>query len=230
MAEPAKKAEPTAEEKMDAWGKRMDAMCSKMDAWLDAQAAKPKKDAKRADDDEGEAEPMASDDNRGDQGTDDPSTEIEDRLPPYARRKVADDAEKENATLEAQARADRVCRLWGKRAPEAMMGEPVRSYRRRLLKPLQQFSDEYSKVDLNLISDPRTFDIAERAIFADAARASSDNSRQPRGVLREIVREDQSGRRISEFVGDVSVTLEPFRMQPYRVRRINKNADSYLGG
>ena len=158
MAE-TKKSEPTAEEKMDAWGKRMDAMCSKMDAWLDAQAAKPKKaDAKPAKaDDEGEAEPMASDDNRGDQGTDDPSTEIEDRLPPYARRKVADDAEKENATLEAQARADRVCRLWGKRAPEAMMGEPVRSYRRRLLKPLQQFSDEYSKVDLNLISDPTHF-------------------------------------------------------------------------
>ena len=107
---------------------------------------------------------MASDDNRGDEGTDDPSDVSEERLPAYAKRRL-DAAAKENAILEAQNRADQVARHWGKRAQLAMVGEPLRSYRRRLLKPFQQYSPDYKAVDLALICDPQTFAIAEKTIY-----------------------------------------------------------------
>jgi hypothetical protein len=82
-----------------------------------------------------------------------------------------------------------------------MMGESLRGYRRRVLKLFQQHSPDFAKVDLALIRDPMSFDVAERTIFADAVRASSDNTSQGPGVLREMVRYDQAGRPITEFVG-----------------------------
>jgi hypothetical protein len=220
------KAEPSTEEKMDAWGKRMDALCGRMDKFLDGMSKKDKR-TKTDDDEDGEAEPMASDDSRSDEGTDDPSDVSEERLPAYAKRRM-DAAEKENRILEAQNRADQVARHWGKRAQLAMVGEPLRSYRRRLLKPFQQYSPDYKAVDLNLISDPKTFDIAEKVIFADAVRASSDNSQQLPGVLRQVDHIDQSGRTVSEFVGSWRAAMAPFLLQPLRVRggRINKNPDN----
>ena len=122
--------EPTPEEKMDAWTKRMDDMCDRMDAFMAKHSSKKDKRGDGMGAEEGEPAEMASDDDRADEGTDDPSTDIEDRLPPYARRKMADAAH-ENQLLEAQTKADAVARHWGKRAPMAMMGEPVRVYRRR---------------------------------------------------------------------------------------------------
>ena len=116
------KAEPTNDEKMDAWGKRMDAMCDRFDAFMKKHDGK--KRAKADDDEDGEAEPMASDDSRSDEGTDDPSDVSEERLPGYAKRRL-DAAAKENAILEAQNRADQVARHWGKRAQLAMVGEPL---------------------------------------------------------------------------------------------------------
>jgi hypothetical protein len=129
MAEP-KKAEPTTEEKMDAWGKRMDALCSEMDKFLDGQA---KKDKRAKADDEPEA--MASDDDRKDADDEDMGEDGE-----KPRRRAAADAAEENKILEQQTKADHVMRHWGKRAPQAMMGEPLRVYRRRLASMLKQHS------------------------------------------------------------------------------------------
>lgn len=221
--------EPTPEEKMDAWTKHMDDMCDRMDAFMAKHSSKKDKRGDGMGAEEGEPAEMASDDDRADEGTDDPSTDIEDRLPPYARRKMADAAH-ENQLLEAQTKADAVARHWGKRAPMAMMGEPVRVYRRRLASMFKQHSPSFAKADLQLIRDPASWDIAEQQIYADAIKASSDNSAHPPGQLREVTRQDQTGRQISEFYGSVGVTLAPFRSEVFKVRRINRNADNYLGG
>ena len=218
MPEPAKKSEPTTDEKMDAWSKRMDAMCDRMDAFIEEHGKKSaKRDAKK-DEGMGEPEEMAADD-AGDPDDDD-GTEAP------RQRKVMTDAATENALLEAQSKADAVAMHWGKRAPRAMIGESVRTYRRRLANMFREHSPDYRRADLSLISDPSAFAAAEKQIYADAVRASHDNDAQPRGVLREIQRTDQSGRIISEFVGSVGVTLDPFRLTPMRVRRIVKNPDA----
>jgi hypothetical protein len=222
MPEPAKK-QPTVEEKMDQWGAKMDAMCSQMDAWMAANA-KPKKDAKtRADDDEGEGEvePMASDDNRADEGTDDPSTTIEDRLPPYARRKG--DAVREEELHADQARADQVAQHWGRRAVHLRDGDTLHSYRVRSGNAEKQFSKKYRAVDLNEIRDPRALKIAVDEIRADSIEASS-NPTTPRARLQEIITTDRTGRQISTFMGPVSETLAPFRLPVMRVTHFNKSS------
>jgi hypothetical protein len=221
-------AKTTSEDRMNAMSGAFDKMCDRLDkmgARMDAFMSKhAKKDAKRAAADEGETEPeeMASDDSA-------PDPDDEDEAP-KPKRKAMTDSEKENALLEQQTKADHVARHWGRRAPQPMMGERLPTYRRRLAGMFKQHSPDFKSADLSLIRDPQSWEVAERQIYADAIRASSDNSAQPRGVLREVIREDQSGRRISEFVGSVGVTLEPFRLTPMRVKHINKNPDAYLGG
>ena len=210
------KAEPTNDEKMDAWGKRMDAMC---DAMTEFMAKHAKKDAKRAKDDDDEGEGEATE-----MAADDAEDEGEPEMTPGARRKAAD-AKAEEAMAHAQQRADNVARHWGLRAPMPQLGESVRVYRRRALNLLKQHSPDYRRADLALISDKAAFDAAEKQIFADAIKASSQNSSHAR--LHEIQRMDQSGRLITEFVGPVSETLAPFRSQVFRVKRINNQPSAY---
>jgi hypothetical protein len=217
------KAEPTSEEKMDAWGKRMDAMCDQMDAFMKKHSKRM--DKRSDDDDEGEGDPeqMASDDSRGDEG--DPDDE---GIPsPGARRRAAD-RKADEALAKEQQRADACAQHWGRRALRPLDGDSFRSYRIRTLNAEKQFSPRYRKVDLHEIKDRHALDAAAVHIRSDSIHASRDNSMHPAGGrLREIIDTDRTGRQISTFFGPVSETLAPFRSQVFRVRRINNQPSGY---
>jgi hypothetical protein len=218
MPEP-RKAEPTAEEKMDAWGKRMDAMCTKMDAWMEANPGKPaKKDAKRTKADgmgmeEGEPMPMAADDAE-------PEDEDEANTDQPKRRRVTDAARQEELHAD-QSRADHVAQHWGRRAVHMRDGETVHSYLVRSGNAEKQFSKRFLNVDLNEIRDLGALKAIVGEIRADSIKASSDPT-TPRARLQEIITVDRTGRQISTFQGPVSETLAPFRLPVMRVTHFNK--------
>lgn len=103
---------------------------------------------------------------------------------------------------DAQARVDSIYRAsTGKGAPAPMAGESLGKYERRLHRGLKSFSDTWSKIDIDKITD----DAALSPIFAQIRHDADVYSRAPTdlatGELREIVNVDRAGRRISTFVG-----------------------------
>lgn len=143
------------------------------------------------------------------------------------RETAADDASEEDAKREAQHRADQVSHLHGRQAPPPMWGESLRAYRLRVLRQLQGFSPAYKSSDLHLIRDASALAAAESQIYSDARKAASDPATIGRGRLIERRRVDQTGRHICEFFGDVSATLAPFTMRPYRVTKFNTRQADY---
>ena len=105
------------------------------------------------------------------------------------------------ARADAQARADAVYQALGERAPAPMAGEALLNYRRRLLRGVRRFGrDGLSKMDTDRMSGS-DFDLIEAKLYADAVDASKSPEIIP-GVLREVVKVDQAGRRVSTFYGD----------------------------
>lgn len=123
------------------------------------------------------------------------------RTAEVASAKVKD---KEGADLaEAQAKADHASMAHGKRAPRALDGETLHSYRLRLLSEHKRFSNAWKDVALGGLPQD-TLGIAEAAIYADSLEASMRGDGVPEGQLREIVNIDATGRRISTFVGNTT--------------------------
>ena len=118
-------------------------------------------------------------------------------------------------------KADHVARCFGDSAPRWNPGESQTDYRKRLVNDFKKFSPRWSKVDfLAQRGSPhilnRLLEKAEVEVFADAVAASRASFKP--GVLKEVTEVDPSGRRISRFVGDPSVTWEPFKMPPLLAR------------
>jgi hypothetical protein len=118
-----------------------------------------------------------------------------------------------------QARADRIAAIFSAHAPSPMQGEKLTNYRRRLLRPFQQYSELYKKIDLCTLGTPELLHAAEEIIYGDAEKYGSNMQQHlaGTGVLREIKRRDETGRMISEFVGDPKVWLGQFSMPRRRV-------------
>lgn len=130
--------------------------------------------------------------------------------------------EERNEVAEAQVKADSVFSSFGKRAPIPLSGEKPMAYRRRLMIQLQEHSPDYKAVDLSAIADSQLLSAAEKHIYADAQKAAS-LSVGP-GMLREIKRKDATGREISTFEGDPSVTWAPFQSGKRQVTSFNNQA------
>jgi hypothetical protein len=117
---------------------------------------------------------------------------------PYELEKEADQA----AIKLAQSRADEVLQEYGKAAPLPINGEAPMAYRRRLinearaamtLRPLDlEFAEKYQ---------PEEVIKAEARTYADALKHAGDPPDLPAGQVREIIKEDKTGRTIHEFVG-----------------------------
>ena len=117
---------------------------------------------------------------------------------------------------DAQAKADSVFAAFGKSASRPLQGESLSSYRKRLLRGLQGYSDAYKAVNLRAIFDKALLEIAEKQIFADAM-AKAKTPVAYGDALVEHRTTDRTGRTISTFSGPVSAWLDDFKVAPMRV-------------
>ncbi|MDN0028651.1 NUDIX domain-containing protein [Serratia marcescens] len=141
--------------------------------------------------------------------------ELKNRVP----QEVSD--EERNEIADTQCKADSVFASFGERAPQPMAGERAMPYRRRIMTRLQKYSTDYKEVDLHAIADSQLLTIAEKKIYADA-QASAASSLEPGAGLREVVRTDATGRRISNFIGNPSACWAPFQAVSRKLAGINQ--------
>ena len=102
---------------------------------------------------------------------------------------------------DAQARADSVFSGFGMRAPRPLDGESLLGYRRRLVGQVKPHSPRWKDIDINAIIDSAAFGVMEGQVYADADQAALHPADVPGSALREIKRQDTTGRQISTFVG-----------------------------
>ncbi len=141
--------------------------------------------------------------------------ELRNRVP----QEISD--EERNEIADTQCKADSVFASFGERAPQPMAGERVMPYRRRIMTRLQKYSADYKEVDLHTIADCQLLSIAEKKIYADA-QASAASGLEPGSGLREVVRTDATGRRISNFIGEPSACWAPFQAVSRKLSGINQ--------
>ncbi|PEN24993.1 NUDIX hydrolase [Klebsiella grimontii] len=188
---------------------------AKAKAGAEEKAAKEKADAEAKEKADAEAaEKMAKE--KADSQLRQEIAELRSRIP----TELSD--EERNEVAEAQVKADSVFSSFGKRAPIPLSGEKPMAYRRRLMIQLQEHSPDFKAVDLSAIADSQLLSAAEKHIYADAQKAAS-LSVGP-GMLREIKRKDATGREISTFEGDPSVTWAPFQSGKRQVTSFNNQA------
>ena len=141
------------------------------------------------------------------------------------KAKKADETAMEYA--DAQAKADSVYAAFGKSASRPLQGENILSYRKRLLRGLQGYSDSYKAIDLRVIKDAALLALAERQIFVDAM-ASAKNPTVYGDQLIEHRATDRTGRTISTFSGPVSAWLDDFKVAPMRAMEFRtQNVTNY---
>ena len=102
--------------------------------------------------------------------------------------------------LDAQAKADSVLSAFGKSASRPLQGEGLMSYRKRLLRGLQAYSDAYKDVNLvKEIKGEKMLSIAEKQIFNDALVAAKSPTMYANDSEYEIHERDRSGRTITQL-------------------------------
>ncbi len=123
---------------------------------------------------------------------------------------------------DAQAKADSVYSAFGESAPRPMMGESLLAYKKRLAGKMQVHSPRAKSVNIGAIADASVLEMVEATIYADALEVAGKPAAIPAGVLREVSRQDATGRKITEFQGDVSAWTAPFKAQTRYLHQINK--------
>lgn len=209
---------------------RIDAVCSRVDAF-----------EKKGEDEKVDAEKETAEEVAADKAKKD----AEDKEKADAEEKERDDAVKADALdikkridavekalpkerndddmsamTDAQARADAVFREFGQSAPRFLNGEDKVSYRRRLLRGLQEHSPAWKPVDLATVTDS-VLAVAEEQIFNDASRAARDPKGVESGALRMIPGRTEAGHRMNSFVGQPSAWLSRFGGHRQYVTNIN---------
>ena len=112
--------------------------------------------------------------------------------------------------ITAQQKADAAYRAVGcDGAPGHLLGEGLTDYRHRLLRGVQSKSATWKNVSLPRAQD--ALDAIEPQILKDAVSSLTDNGNYAKGELKAVVSLDQTGRRITKFYGDNSVTWGPFQ-------------------
>lgn len=129
--------------------------------------------------------------------------------------------EEEAAMCDAQAKADSVYSVYGKSASRPLKGESLMSYRKRMLRGLQGYSDAYKGININSIKDEKLLALAEKQIFADAVAASRASAHIGAGQLIATQKKDQAGRTITTYRGDMEAWLGDFKVPAMRVMKFN---------
>lgn len=129
--------------------------------------------------------------------------------------------EEEAKYADAQAKADSVLAAFGKSASRPLQGENLLSYRKRLLRGLQAYSDSYKDIKLASIKDAALLTLAEKQIFADALNAAKSPSMFAADQLIEINEKDRAGRTITKFKGAMAAWLDDFKVPALRVKEFH---------
>lgn len=220
-----------------ALGTSIAAISTRMDSMEEAKAdAKEEDEEKKADaDDEGCDKKADADDEAEDKKADSDDEDEKKKADAAAkadtdalRRKVADldrripqaltDADLD-AVSAAQSRADSVASILGETAPRPMQGEAPIAYRKRLAAKFKSHSKRWAGVDLAK-ADDATLAIAEEDIYADAKKVAETPASVPAGQLRSVVKQDSTGRRITEFQGDPDTWMRSFKAPRQTVEKI----------
>jgi len=224
------KARADANEKLDKIMSMCDSLAKRMDAYEKAKAdsemtaeekAKADADEKAKEEAEAKAKADAEEKEREEKAKADAEetrkkiADIEAKLP-----KQLSDADY-SAMADAQSRADEVYSAHGDSAPRPLNGEDVLAYRKRLAAKMRDHSAQWKGVDLNVLPE-QVFAIAEEKIYADAMDSALHPVDIPAGGLREIVKHDPAGRKMSEFVGHPGAWMNDFKTPRLRQVRINK--------
>lgn len=120
---------------------------------------------------------------------------------------------------DAQARADSVYSMFGKRAPRPLNGESKLAYRKRLAEGLREHSARWKNVLLTALGG-EAFSVAEEQVYADAAATALNPLTVPEDQLREIVNQDSTGRRIVSFSGRPRAWMGDFSAHKRRLAGI----------
>jgi 8-oxo-dGTP pyrophosphatase MutT (NUDIX family) len=212
----------SAHTKLDAFGKRLDAVEGK-DKERD-DAAKKDADEKSAKEKE-EAEKAAADKAKKD------AEEKEEK----ERKEREDKAKKDSASLrdeikrleglipkslgdpdfhalqDSQARADEIYSLFGKYAPRPQAGDTVQIYERRIVRDLKSHSPRWKDKDVSsAFADDASFGEVRDQVFEDARKDALSPSTAPNGELLPIRRRGESGHTVIEYRGDSRVWMYPF--------------------
>lgn len=126
--------------------------------------------------------------------------------------------EERDALARAQARADGVAGLFGRRASAPIPGETSLDYRRRLANEFKQHSPKFREKSLASV-DHDWLGMAEEQIYNDAAAAARSSDRAGAGMLIPIQERDEAGRTITRWTGDNMAWMQVF-MSPGRVGKI----------
>lgn len=138
--------------------------------------------------------------------------------------KADEEAEKErndSALAEAQAKADSAFSACGKNAPAPFSGENALDYRKRALIAMQKHSPAHKDVNIRAIADSATLAVLEDAIFSAARQSIEKEMMSTQGQLHKRIRNDEAGRRITEYQGDPNVWLSAFKIPGRRLAKIN---------
>ena len=140
------------------------------------------------------------------------------------QRKADEEAEKErndSALAEAQAKADSAFSACGKNAPAPFSGENALDYSKRALIAMQKHSPAHKDVNIRAIADSATLAVLEDAIFSAARQSIEKEMMSTQGQLHKRIRNDEAGRRITEYQGDPNVWLSAFKIPGRRLAKIN---------
>lgn len=138
------------------------------------------------------------------------------------RKADAEEKERNDAAMsEAQAKADSAYNSLGKRAPEPFSGEKALDFRKRALIAMQKHSPQHADVNIRAIADSSTLSVLEDAIYGAARKSITDEMNNTQGQLHKRVRNDEAGRRITEYAGDPNVWLAAFKTPPRRVAKFH---------
>ena len=117
-----------------------------------------------------------------------------------------------NEIARAQSRADAVERAFGRNDASCLghvPGESVLDYRRRLVRQYQQYSPRWRGARVEAIGND-TIGNVEEEVYHDAAKAARNPASYPKGTLHAVHEQDETGRTITKFVGDIGSWMAPF--------------------
>lgn len=199
-------------QKIDGVVTRMDSLEQRDKARADAE-----EQAKKEAEEKAKADEAAEEQRKADEAA---AKEAEEK----AKAKADEEAEKErndSALAEAQAKADSAFSACGKNAPAPFSGENALDYRKRALIAMQKHSPAHKDVNIRAIADSATLAVLEDAIFSAARQSIEKEMMSTQGQLHKRIRNDEAGRRITEYQGDPNVWLSAFKIPGRRLAKIN---------
>lgn len=215
-------------QKIDGVVTRMDSLEQRDKARADAEEQAKKEAEEKAKADEAAEEQRKADEAAAEEQrkADEAAAEEQRKADEAAeeQRKADEAAEKErndSALAEAQAKADSAFSACGKNAPAPFSGENALDYRKRALIAMQKHSPAHKDVNIRAIADSATLAVLEDAIFSAARQSIEKEMMSTQGQLHKRVRNDEAGRRITEYQGDPNVWLNAFKIPGRRLAKIN---------